>query len=80
MLINSWVLSWLRVNARDGFYYFFLLVIIDQFFDNVSHFLFGYGPNGFRMLSVNKVSQMSYGHNVYFHTVGAAGEFGCSGQ
>ncbi len=50
--------------------------IIEHFFDNVSHFLFGYGPNGFRMLSVNKVSQMSYGHNVYLHTVGELGVVG----
>lgn len=38
--------------------------IIEHFLDDVFHLFFGYGPNGFRMLSVNKISQMGFGHNV----------------
>jgi len=51
-------------------------VIAEHLLDDVSHLLFGYGPNGFRMLSVNSVTPMSYGHNVYLHTLGELGLVG----
>lgn len=38
--------------------------------------LFGFGPNGYRMVAVRGVSQMGFGHNVYLHTIGELGLVG----
>jgi len=43
--------------------------VIRHMLDNVQVLLFGYGPNGYRMVTVRGISTMGFGHNVYLHTI-----------
>ncbi|HEC15574.1 MAG TPA: hypothetical protein ENI99_03235 [Sedimenticola sp.] len=38
--------------------------------------IFGFGPNGYRMLLQKGVSLLNYGHNIYFHIIGELGLIG----
>lgn len=43
---------------------------------NPEYALFGFGPNGYRMLPVNGVGRMNFGHNIYYHFIGELGLVG----
>lgn len=50
--------------------------VIRYILNNLEVLLFGYGPNGYRMVTVRGISTMGFGHNVYLHTIVELGLIG----
>ncbi|MBN8439063.1 MAG: O-antigen ligase family protein [Candidatus Accumulibacter sp.] len=50
--------------------------VVSHLGNDFSHLVCGYGPNAFRMMSVYGVAPLSYGHNLYLHTLGELGLIG----